>query len=273
MTEPNSGIPAQTPAAAAPDAVAPHVPASPVTFQPLTTPAPAPSEETAAATPESEATASPAAAPSVVAERAAQFVDRAGDVIGEAADKAHDVIGEAAEKAGEALAVAADKAQDALADAAKTAMTRIRNNAELPAARGRTTIANEVVEKIAGIAAREVPGVYDLGGDVARMFSAVRDRLHLGDESKAQGVSVRLDGATAEIDVTIVIEFGFVISSVTDKVREKVISSVEALLQLEVKSVDVLVDDIHVEEEGPIGNDAERAHGYSSTTEGIVVGS
>ena len=259
MTEPNPGIPAQTAAAAAPDAAAPAEPANPVTYQPVTPPPAAPPEATEAAS-----------AP--VAGRAVQFVDRAGDVISEAADTAQDALGEAAEKAGEVLSAAADKAQDALADAARTAMTRIRNNAELPAARGRTTIANEVVEKIAGIAAREVPGVYDLGGDVARMFSAVRDRLHLGEESKAQGVSVRLDGATAEIDVTIVIEFGFVVSSVTDKVREKVISSVEALLQLDVKSVDVMVDDIHIDQDGPVGNDAERAHGYSSTTEGIVVG-
>jgi uncharacterized alkaline shock family protein YloU len=275
MTEPNPGIPAQTPAAAAPDSAAPIAPAHPVTFQPMHPPTPAapPAAEAvsapvAVAAPATVAT--PAEAP--VAERAAQFVDRAGEVIGEAADKAHDAFEEAAEKAGEKLSAAADKAQDVIADAAKTAITRIRNNAELPAARGRTTIANEVVEKIAGIAAREVPGVYDLGGDVARMFSAVRERLHIGEESNAQGVSVRLEGATAEIDVTIVIEFGFVISSVTDKVREKVISSVEALLQLEVKSVDVLVDDIHVEQDGPVGNDAERAHGYNSGTQGIIVG-
>jgi uncharacterized alkaline shock family protein YloU len=51
-----------------------------------------------------------------------------------------------------------------------------------------------------------------------------------------------------------------------------VISSVEALLQLDVHSVDVVVDDIHVEEDGPIGNDKERAHGYSAATDAIVVG-
>jgi uncharacterized alkaline shock family protein YloU len=286
MTEPTPGIPAQTsPDAAAdgnhytPSSAPTFAPASATTEQNATATAatpqavatdPSTATETPAANPaDQEASlvvfgappgAEPAGAPTV-ADRANQLVDRAGDAISEAADKAHEAIGEAAERAGEALS-----------EAAHDAVNRIRNNATLPAARGRTTIANEVVEKVAGIAAREVPGVYDLGGDVARLFSSVRERLNLGEESKAQGVAVRLEGPAAEITVTIVVEFGFVVSSVTDKVREKVISSVEALLQLDVKSVDVVVDDIHVDEDGPVGNDKERAHGYSSTTEAIVVG-
>jgi len=151
-------------------------------------------------------------------------------------------------------------------------VTRLRNNATLPADRGATRIADEVVQKIAGIAAREVPGVFDLGGDVARLFSAVRERLHLGEESAAQGVSVKLEGKTAEIVVTIVLEFGFQVYSVTDKVREKVISSVENLLGLDVTSVDVAVDDVHIPDDAPVGNDAERAASYTPETRAIVVG-
>jgi uncharacterized alkaline shock family protein YloU len=192
-----------------------------------------------------------------VKEKAAELADQAGDAL---------------EKAGDAVQDAAGKAYEATREAAANAVTRIRNNATLPAARGRTTIANEVVEKIAGIAAREVPGVFDLGGDVARVFSAVRERLRLGEESAAQGVSVKLDGKTAEIEVVIVLEFGFQVFSVTEKVREKVISSVENLLGLDVTNVDVNVDDVHIAEEGPIGNDAERAKGYTAETKAIVVG-
>jgi uncharacterized alkaline shock family protein YloU len=161
---------------------------------------------------------------------------------------------------------------DQAGEAAGALVTRIRNNATLPAARGKTTIANEVVEKIAGIAARQVPGVYDLGGDAARLFSAVRERLRLGEESAAQGVSVKLEGKQAEITVVIVLEFGFQVFSVTEKVREKVISSVENLLGLEVTAVDINVDDVHVEDEGPVGDDVQRAVGYSPVTNAIVVG-
>jgi uncharacterized alkaline shock family protein YloU len=282
MTEPTPGIPAQMGADAAADAGSSYTPGSTPTFATAAAPEsqtasasastefPVRAEQaTATAAPASDGQASlavfgpsgsPADAPTT-SDRANQLVDRAGDAISDAADKAHEVIGEAAEKAGEALS-----------EAAHNAVTRLRNNATLPAARGRTTIANEVVEKIAGIAAREVPGVHDLGGDVARVFTAVRERLHLGEESAAQGVSVKLEGKTAEIEVTIVIEFGFQVYSVTDKVREKVISSVENLLGLEVTGVDVTVDDVYIPDEGPVGNDQERAATYTAETKAIVVG-
>ncbi|NUT02874.1 MAG: Asp23/Gls24 family envelope stress response protein [Hamadaea sp.] len=164
--------------------------------------------------------------------------------------------------AADAVSDAADRAVDATRTAFDNAARRIRNNAELAADRGKTHIRHEVVEKIAGIAAREVPGVYDLGGDVARMFSAVKERIGLGDADADQGVKVTLEGRTAQIDVTIVIEFGYVVHSVTDTVRVKVINSVENLLGLEVTGVDVIVDDVHVADDGPVGNDEARAADY-----------
>ena len=227
-----------------------------------------------ATAPAAEPTDAPAAvateAPAAEAEQSTvdAFRDRAADVASDVADKA----GEALKEAGDAVQEAAGRAADAAKEAASNVVTRLRNNATLPADRGATRIADEVVQKIAGIAAREVPGVFDLGGDVARLFSAVRERLHLGEESAAQGVSVKLEGKTAEIVVTIVLEFGFQVYSVTDKVREKVISSVENLLGLDVTSVDVAVDDVHIPDDAPVGNDAERAASYTPETKAIVVG-
>jgi len=127
-----------------------------------------------------------------------------------------------------------------------TIITPLSNNATAHASRGRTTVADEVVEKVAGIAAREVPGVFDLGGDVARAVTAVRERIHLGQESAAQGVSVKLEDKTAEVDVVIVIEFGFQVYDVADAVRDKVISSVEQMLGINVTAVNVRVDDVHI---------------------------
>jgi uncharacterized alkaline shock family protein YloU len=187
-------------------------------------------------------------------------------------ERANEVLHDAAGRAGAALSEAADKAGDALRESTERAMTRMRNNATLAAGRGTTTIANEVVEKIAGIAAREVPGVYDLGGDTVRVLSALREKLRMGEESSAQGVSVKLEGKDADLHIVLVIEYGFVVSTVCDKVREKTITAVENLLGLDVTNVDILVDDIHVEAEGPVGNDAERAAGYSTDTTGITVG-
>jgi len=187
-------------------------------------------------------------------------------------DRAQDIAGRAAERAGEVASDVADRVSDAVDRAAQASgrvaaqvVDRLRNNAELTAERGKTTIANEVVEKIAGIAAREVPGVYDLGGDVARVFAAVKERIGLGEaDEDNRGVRVRLEGSTAGLDITIVIEYGFVVFSVTEKVRAKVISSVENLLGLEVTEVNIVVDDVHVEENaGLAGNDEARAATYS----------
>lgn len=130
---------------------------------------------------------------------------------------------------------------------------RVRNTAELTEDRGMTTIANEVVGKIAGIAAREVAGVHDLGGDFSRGFAMLKERVGLGDADGGteadRGVRVRLEGTTAAIDLILVVEFGYVVHSVTDAVRTKVISSVENMLGLEVTEVNIRVDDVHVPDE------------------------
>ncbi|MEJ3747152.1 Asp23/Gls24 family envelope stress response protein [Actinomycetes bacterium KLBMP 9797] len=159
---------------------------------------------------------------------------------------------------------AVERAAAASGRVASQVVERFRNNAELSVERGMTKIADEVVEKIAGIAAREVPGVHDLGGDVARFFASFKDRIGLGDaDSDAdRGLSVRLEGRTAVVDVTLVIEYGFVVHSVTEKVRAKVIGAIENLLGLDVTEVNILVDDVHVPDDGPVGNDEARAATY-----------
>lgn len=151
----------------------------------------------------------------------------------------------------EAVELVGDAAQRA-GDAVSRAIGRVRNTAELAEERGITTIADEVVGKVAGIAAREVAGVHDLGGDFARGFAALREKVGLGSseggEEADRGVRVRLEGTTAVIDLTVVVEFGYVVHSVTDAVRTKVIGSVENMLGLEVTEVNIRVDDVHVED-------------------------
>lgn len=207
---------------------------APSAVLPATTPAPA-------ATPSAAPAPSPSAGNGTVAQISEQIndaVDRAGDAV--------------------------ERAAAASGRVASQVVERLRNNAELAAERGMTSIADEVVEKIAGIATREVPGVYDLGGDVARFFANVKERIGLGDadEDADRGMSVRLEGRTAVINITLVIEYGFVVHSVTEKVRAKVISSVENLLGLEVTEVNIRVDDVHVDDAGPVGGDEARAAGY-----------
>ena len=122
---------------------------------------------------------------------------------------------------------------------------RLRNDAELAADRGSTRIEDEVVEKIAGIAAREVPGVHDLGGDAARFFASMKQRVGLGETAKGnRGVSARLDGRTARVGVTLVVDYGVKVQPVTVQVRAKVIEAVERMLDLQVAEVNIVVDDV-----------------------------
>lgn len=114
------------------------------------------------------------------------------------------------------------------------------------ASRGGTTVSDEVVEKIAGAAARSVPGVVDLGGDVARFFDAVLDRVGLESVGDARrGVLAKVTGTTAVINVVVVIEAGRVVHEVTEAVRLKVIEAVEKY-GIEVTEVNVRVDDIEI---------------------------
>jgi uncharacterized alkaline shock family protein YloU len=177
--------------------------------------------------------AAPAAENGSALDRGREAVDRVGDQVNEAVERAGDAVDRAVHVSGRVASAVVD---------------RLRNNAELAVERGTTSIADEVVEKIAGIAVREVPGVYDIGGDVARVLAGLKERIGLGDadDETDRGMRVRLEGRTAQVNVTLVIEYGYVVHSVAEKVRTKVISAIENLLGLEVTEVNILVDDVHV---------------------------
>ena len=111
---------------------------------------------------------------------------------------------------------------------------------------GRTTIADGVVQKIAGLAAREVAGVYALGGGAARAIGALRDRIPGSSQATSQGVSVEVGERQAAIDLDLVTEYGVSIADVVRAVRRNVISTVEGMTGLDVTEVNVSVNDIHL---------------------------
>lgn len=110
--------------------------------------------------------------------------------------------------------------------------------------RGATTIADSVVTKVAGIAAREVPGVYQLGGASARALGSVTQRVGIGDV-RTQGVAVEVGERQAAVDLTVVVEYGESIPQLTQHVREQIIKRVEGITGLEVTEVNIAVDDLH----------------------------
>ena len=125
-----------------------------------------------------------------------------------------------------------------------TTMTAQATPGGLQTEKGQTTIADSVVTKIAGIAAREVAGVYKLGGGVARALGSMTGRLP-GGENQSQGVSVEVGETEAAVDVTIVVEYGESIPSVAEKMRENIARRVEAMTGLKVTQVNIEVNDLH----------------------------
>ncbi|TWS20821.1 Asp23/Gls24 family envelope stress response protein [Tsukamurella asaccharolytica] len=113
---------------------------------------------------------------------------------------------------------------------------------------GSTRIADVVVAKIAGIAAREVDGVHDLGGGAARVVGRIRETLP-GAADLTQGVTVEVSEKQATIDVAIVAEYGVAIHDLASGIRSNVIDAVESTTGLSVTEVNVTVHDVHVADE------------------------
>ncbi|MFI6081912.1 Asp23/Gls24 family envelope stress response protein [Streptomyces sp. NPDC051217] len=118
-----------------------------------------------------------------------------------------------------------------------------------PGVRGRTTIADGVVEKIAGLAARDVLGVHAMGSGMSRTFGAVRDRVPGGTKSVSRGVKAEVGEVQTALDLEIVVDYGVAISDVARDVRENVISAVERMTGLEVVEVNIAVSDVKLPDE------------------------
>ena len=115
--------------------------------------------------------------------------------------------------------------------------------------RGATTIEETVVQKLAGIATREVPGVYAMGSAGRRAFSALTERIPGSQTNVSGGVSVEKGERQTAIDVSIVIDYGFSVVEVSQAIRRNIIQSVERATGLEVLEVNINVTDVHLPDE------------------------
>jgi uncharacterized alkaline shock family protein YloU len=123
----------------------------------------------------------------------------------------------------------------------------------LQSTQGTTSIANDVVQKIAGLAAREVAGVYALGGGAARALGALRERIPGASQAVGQGVTVEVGERQAAVDLDLITEYGVPIADLARSVRRNVIASVEGMTGLQVTEVNISVNDVHLpsDDEGP----------------------
>src|ERR1700733_6298355 len=110
---------------------------------------------------------------------------------------------------------------------------------------GKISVAQSVVQKIAGIACREISGVHAMGVSTSRAYGAVRERIPgSSGPNVAQGVGVEVGETQAAIDLDIVVEYGVSIADLGRSIQRNVKQAVERMTGLDVVEVNINVDDL-----------------------------
>jgi uncharacterized alkaline shock family protein YloU len=112
--------------------------------------------------------------------------------------------------------------------------------------KGRIKVEDEVVEKIAALAALEVEGIAGLGGDIERVMESVRSRIGVGQRRGDQGVKAKIQDNEVSLDVTVVVEYGSIVMEVAKAVKSNVARVTSRMLGMRVTSVNITVDDVHI---------------------------
>ena len=110
---------------------------------------------------------------------------------------------------------------------------------------GKTIIADGVVAMTAGLAAREVDGVADLGGSASRAFGAVKDRVSRSTDP-TRGVKVEVGERQAAVDLDVVVDYGVRIADTATELRRHVARAVTETTGLEVVEVNIAVNEIRL---------------------------
>jgi len=112
---------------------------------------------------------------------------------------------------------------------------------------GQITVAEGVVQKIAGKACREIAGVHAMGTSGSRAFGSLRERIPgSSGPNVSQGVGVEVGETEAAIDLDIVVDYGVAIAELGRSIQRNVKQSVERMTGLRVVEVNVAVDDVYL---------------------------
>ena len=121
-----------------------------------------------------------------------------------------------------------------------------RGDSPLRSERGSTVISDNVVSKIAGIAAQEIEGI-QMGGSTARAVGGFLDSVTSGGQTR--GVSVEVGEEEAAVELSMAVEYGKSIPQISEAVRQNVMNRVENLTALRMVEVNITVNDVLLPEE------------------------
>ena len=123
------------------------------------------------------------------------------------------------------------------------------NTTVLESELGKTHIHQTVVAKIAGLAIREVEGVYSLVpyGAGQRLSSLVNSIS--GEDMRDLGVAVEVGQVEAAVDCRIITEYGESIPRIALDIQNNVAARLREMTGLVVKEINIEVIDLHFEED------------------------
>lgn len=109
---------------------------------------------------------------------------------------------------------------------------------------GSVKIADDVVAMIAGIAATEVEGVAAMAGNVTNEFMS-----KVGVKSLKKGVKVDVIDKVVEVDLALIMEYGYNIPATSQKVQDKVKNAIENMTGLDVSDVNIRIAGVNMQKD------------------------
>lgn len=120
--------------------------------------------------------------------------------------------------------------------------SQLEDRSLLVSDRGVTTIADGVVSKIAGMAAREVPGVH-LGGSASRTAGGLLENV-TGSQSNTRGISVEVGRVETALDLTLSLDYGVDIIPTLEEVRRRISERIDTITGLKTTECNITISDI-----------------------------
>jgi uncharacterized alkaline shock family protein YloU len=114
---------------------------------------------------------------------------------------------------------------------------------------GTTTISDQVVAKIAGIAAREVEGVHELTGTgFTGAVSGLANKVS-GSDAHDYGVKVQVGHQETIVNLAMVVDYGASIPNVAKAIRKSISEQLQVMTGLVAREINISVTDIAFPEE------------------------
>lgn len=106
---------------------------------------------------------------------------------------------------------------------------------------GTVKIADDVVAAIASIAATEVEGVVSMAGNIGNELKS-----KMGVRNLAKGVKVEVSGKSVKADIALIVGYGYQIPVISQKVQERVKTTIENMTGLTVTDVNIRIAGVNM---------------------------